>query len=411
MDGPLIPHLFRTEYRKIVSVLCRLFGIGHVEIAEDIASDVFLLAAETWGQKGIPDNPVAWLYAVAKNQTRDYLRRDTLFHKKIARVLNEPSSVPEIDIDLSGENIRDSQLRMLFAVCHPCIPKEAQVGLALSVLCGFGTEEIAEAFLCGRDVIYKRLSRAKEKLKLENIPVALPTPAEIDARLETVLTAMYLLFNEGYYSTSQNVPLRKELCVEAMRLTVQLTENEQTDKPEVDALLSLMCFHSSRFDARLNMDGELVLYEDQDTDLWNQELIWRGLQYLNRAARGERMSKYHLEAGIAYWYTQKQDTQEKWASILDLYDRLLAREKAPVAALNRIYSLSRVRGKTAAISEAEALGYEGNHLYHALLAELYKDIDRMKALKHLHQAMACAKTDPEKKLIAKKIRSGGSAPA
>lgn len=406
----LIPHLFRTEYRKIVSVLSRLFGIEHIETAEDIAGDVFLLASETWGLKGVPENPVAWLYTVAKNRTRDHLRRHALFTRKIAPMLSRDASGlpqeggnPDVEIDLSADNIRDSQLRMMFAVCHPCIPQEAQVGLALNVLCGFGAEEIAEAFLCGKDVIYKRLSRAKEKLKHENIPIALPTSAQINDRLETVLTTMYLLFSEGYYSTSQNIPLRKDLCVEALRLTVQLSENENTDTPEVNALISLMCFHSSRFDARIDRDGDLVLYEDQDTGLWNEELILQGMHYLNRAARGNRLSKYHLEAGIAYHHTQRGDTPEKWQGILDLYDRLLLMEYSPVAALNRIYALARVRGKREAIMEAESLPLGDGHLYHALMADLYKEIDDDRVLEHLYEAMARAKTPAERRLIAKKI--------
>jgi RNA polymerase sigma-70 factor (ECF subfamily) len=401
----LIPHLFRTEYRKITAVLCKLFGIEHIEIAEDIASETFLKATELWGLKGLPENPAAWLYTVAKNKAKDHLKRNTIFTQKIVSEIKYTSRASyEVEIDLSNKNINDSQLQMMFAVCHPCISAEAQISLSLNILCGFGVEEIADAFLSNKETIYKRLSRAKEKLKTEKAKIELPTPSEIDRRLETVLTTLYLLFNEGYYSTSQNATLRKELCIEAMRLTVLLTENDQTNKPVVNALLSLMCFHSSRFEARTNQNGEMILYEDQDINLWNKDLINQGEYYLNQAAYGDRLSKYHLEAGIAYWHTHKTDTAEKWENILQLYNRLLQLEYSPVAALNRTYALAKANGKEQAIVEAEKLDSSDNHLYHTLLAELYKDIDNAKAILHLKTALQLAKTTADKAVITKKLR-------
>jgi len=344
--GELIPHLFRTEYRKIVSVLYKLFGIEHIEIAEDIVSDTFLLASELWGLKGLPENPTAWLYVVAKNKTKDYLKRHSLFARNISKELKYTTPVSEeIEIDLSVKNINDSQLAMIFVVCHPCNPAEAQIGLALNLLCGFGVDEIANAFLTNKKVIYKRLQRAKEKLRTEKIKIEQPTLPEIDDRLSTVLMTLYLLFNEGYYSSNQDTTLRKDLCLEAMRLTYLLIENEQTDKPFANALLSLMCFQSSRFGARHNQNGETILYQDQDTDLWNQELIAKGEYFLNQASQGDKISKYHLEAGIAYWHTIKADTKEKWGNILQLYNQLLLIEYSPIAALNRTYALAKANGK------------------------------------------------------------------
>jgi len=362
----LIPNLFRTEYRKIVSVLCKLFGIEYIEIAEDIVSDTFLLASELWGLKGLPENPTAWLYTVSKNKTKDYLKRNTIFAQKISKQIQyNPAVEEEIEIDLSHKNINDSQLAMIFVVCHPCIASEAQIGLSLNLLCGFGIEEIANAFLTNKEVIYKRLNRAKAKLREENIKIQPPALAEIDDRLGTVLTTLYLLFNEGYYSTSQNTSLRKDLCLEAMRLTLFLIENENTNKPEVNALLSLMCFHSSRFEARTNENGEIILYEDQDINLWNKELIDRGEYYLNKASKGNKVSKYHLEAAIAWWHTQKEDTKEKWDNILQLYNKLLQLKYSPMAALNRTYALAKAESNENAIIEAEKLNLTGNHLYYS----------------------------------------------
>jgi RNA polymerase sigma factor (sigma-70 family) len=400
----LIPHLFRMEFRKITAVLCKAFGIEHIDTAEDLASETFLSALETWTYNGIPPNPTAWLYTVAKNKTKNHLAREGLFSGKIAGELKYVSAeVAAPEIDLSEKNITDSQLQMLFAICHPSIPAEAQIGLALRILCGFGIEEIANAFLTNKETINKRLFRAKEKLRDENVRIELPSAAEIDRRLDTVLTTLYLLFSEGYYSESRDSVLREDLCLEAMRLVYLLIQNERTDQPRVNALFSLMCFHSSRFEARKNENGEMVLYQDQDEAQWNHKLIEKGAYYLNRASRGDHFSKYHLEATIAYWNTQKSDTKEKWEAILQLYNRLLQTAYSPIAALNRTYALSKANGRQEAIQEAEKLGLTDNHFYFTLLGELYSGLDDDKAIKNFERGLALARTTTDKQTIQKKI--------
>ncbi len=398
----LIPHLFRIEYRKIVSVLCKHFGFDQVETAEDIASDTFLTAAQTWPLKGIPEEPVAWLYSVARNKAKNYLQRDRVFENKITPEIKN-NTADGYEIDLSPQNISDSQLQMMFAICHPAIPPEAQIGLSLRILCGFGIDEIADAFLTNKETINKRLFRAREKLREEKITISLPAQSEIDARLANVLTTLYLLFSEGYYSTSQQQTLRKELCLEAMRLCYMLVENPYTNKPPVNALLALMCFHASRFDARVSDTGEFILYDEQDTSLWNQELIRKGAQFLQRATTGNIISTYHLEASIAYWNTRKEDTVEKWENILHLYNLLLQLKYSPIAALNRTYALSKVKGKREAIQEAEKLKLVTNHFYFTLLGELYSGIDNQKAKMNLEKAIALARTSSDKQTIQKKI--------
>jgi RNA polymerase sigma-70 factor (ECF subfamily) len=399
----LIPHLFRTEYRKIVSVLSKYFGFEQIETAEDIASDTFLTAAQTWGLSGIPINPVAWLYHVAKNKAKNYLQRNALFTQKIIPEIKTNQDRAEKEIDLSIENINDSQLQMMFAICNPAIPAEAQIGLSLRILCGFGIDEIADAFLTNKETINKRLSRAKEKLREEKIRIELPGAAQIDERLEMVLRTIYLLFSEGYYSSSQNQIIRKELCDEAMRLCSMLVENKATNKPEVNALLALMCFHASRFPSRQNENGELILYQDQDETAWNYKLITKGAYYLKEASQGNKLSKYHLEAGIAYWHTIKADTKEKWENILQLYNRLLQLEYSPIAALNRTYALSKANGKQIAIHEAEKLKLTDNQFYFALLGDLYTGIDNVKAKQNFQTAMSLAKTQSDKQAMQKKI--------
>lgn len=401
----LIPNLFRTEYQKIVSVLCSLFGIHHIEIAEDIVSDTFLTASETWAIKGIPENPTAWLYTVAKNKTKNHLKRNNVFETKIVSEIkhNPPLNNPEIDIDLSDQNIADSQLAMIFTICNPCNSKEAQIALALNLLCGFGINEISDAFLSNKEVIYKRINRAKEKLKEENIKIQNPSNSEIKDRIQTVLKTIYLLYSEGYYSISQNTTLRKDLCTEAMRLTYLLIQNENTNLPQTNALMALMCFHSSRFDARTGLNGEIILYEDQDQSLWNKELIDKGTYFLSQSSTGNTLSKYHLEAGIAYWHTIKTETIEKWENILELYNNLIILEYSPIVALNRTYALSKVKDKEEAILEAEKLNLTDNHFYYSLLGNLYSGIDSKKALQHFETAIGLAKTTADKNIISKNI--------
>ena len=400
----LIPHLFRTEYRKIVAVLCKLFGIKHIEIAEDIVSDTFLSASELWGLRGLPENPTAWLYAVAKNKTKDYLKRNVLFATTIAPEIKygaNPST--EIDIDLSVKNIQDSQLAMIFVVCHPCNPPEAQIALALNILCSFSPDEIASAFLTDKEVIYKRMQRARKKLAAEDIKIEQPSLSEINDRLPAVLMTLYLFYNEGYYSSSQDIAIREDLCFEAMRLTNLLIENEQTNTASVNALAALMCFQSSRFGARFNQQGQIILYQDQDTGLWNQDLIAKGVYFLNQASQGDHASKFHLEAGIAYWHTIKTDSKEKWENILQLYNQLLLIEYSPIAALNRTYALAKANSKAEAIIEAEKIHLTENYLYHSLLGDLYTDIDNMKSMAHWQVALNLAKSTADKAHIAGKI--------
>src|SRR5579871_725626 len=394
----LIPHLFRTEFTKITSVLCKLLGIDHIELAEDIASETFLLALETWSYKGLPPNPTGWLYSVAKNKAKNQINRHQIFDEKIAPQIKRSSSdTEEIEIDLSEKNITDSQLQMLFALCHPSIPTEAQIGLSLRILCGFGIDEIANAFLTNKETVNKRLSRAKEKLRTEKVNIELPHESAIDQRLETVLKTLYLLYNEGYYSESQDSVLREELCLEAMRLTYLLIENEKTNSADVKALFSLMCFHASRFAARKNENGEIILYDDQDETLWNNELIAKGAYYLHQSTQANKISAYHIQASIAYWHTIKEDSKEKWENILQLYNRLLQIEYSPVAALNRTYALAKANGKEEAILQAEKLQLTNNHYYYTLLGELYTEVDNKKAKQNFEKALLLAKTQADKK--------------
>ncbi len=397
----ILPHLFRLEYSKMTAVICRHFGLKHIEIAEDIVSETFLIATETWSINGIPNNPTAWLYTVAKNKAKDYLKRLTISKSKTDSILSyNPENEREIDFEI--KTITDSQLAMIFAVCNPLNSTEGQISLALQILCGFSVEEIANAFLVKSETIKKRLFRARKNLRNDSFQINGLNEKQIQSRIDTVLKTLYLLFNEGYYSKSSDYIIRKDLCLEAIRLLLILTENPITNISQTNALLALMCYQSSRFDARENEVGEIVLFEQQNKDLWNQELIDKGNYYLISACSGNEISKYHLEAAIAYWHTTPTD-KNKWKHILQLYNQLILIEYSPITALNRTFAFAKVFGKEKALKEAENINLKGNHYYYMLLGFLYSDTNIDKSIAYYDQASKMSKSKSEQKTLSKEI--------
>jgi predicted RNA polymerase sigma factor len=404
LHNDLLPHLFRQEYAKMTAVLCRHFGLKHIELAEDIASDTFLKASEHWAINGIPENPTAWLYTVAKNKTKDYFKHIAVFETQVRATIKPAQTEAATDFEFTSEHISDSQLAMIFAVCNPVNSTENQICLALQILCGFSVEEISNAFITKFETIKKRLLRARAILRNDNFQIRTLNETEIRSRLDTVLKTLYLLFNEGYFSKTNNQQIRKELCSEAVRLTVLLTENLLTNQPQTNALLALMCFQSSRLEARMNEKGEAILFDKQDKSLWDKTLIDRGNYYLINATNGSAdcQTKYHLEAGIAYWHTAPTE-QHKWQHILQLYNQLVLIEYSPITALNRVFAFANVYGRKKAISEAEKLKLTEIGNYHQLLGYLYTDEDLDKAIDHYRQAVQLAKSKTEKQTLNKEI--------
>lgn len=399
----LLPHLFRQEYAKITAVLCRRFGLRHIEIAEDIASDTFLKASEHWAIKGIPENPTAWLYAVATNKAKDYFKHIAVFETEIKAVIKPDESEAVPDFEFNSQNISDSQLAMIFAVCNPGNSTEGQICLALQILCGFSVEEIANAFLTKAETIKKRLQRSRNNLRDDNFQIRSLSETEVRSRLNAVLKTLYLLFNEGYFSKTNNQLIRKELCSEATRLTLVLTEKSLTNTPQVNALLALMCFQSSRLEARTTLNGEAIPFDQQDKSLWDQSLIERGNYYLVNATNENEISKYHLEAGIAYWHTTPTG-QNKWQHILQLYNQLIFIEYSPITALNRAFAFAKVYGPAKAVSEVEKLELTENNYFHELLGHLYADIDIDKSICHYRRAIELTKSKIEKQTLTKEIK-------
>lgn len=396
-----IATIFKTEYSNLIAVLCRIYGMDHLALIEDVLSEAFLEAMRTWSHKGVPSSPVAWLRTVSTNKLKDHFRRDKTYREAV---------LPQIDTNkdsddhlFSDDLIRDSQVNMFFAVCHPSISPDAQLCLSLRILSGFSIDEIATAMLSNKATVNKKLYRAKQKLKAQQKTWLSLSQEDYTDRLPGVLKTIYLVFNEGYYSSVADIDVRQEMCWEAMRYALFLSHQDFLPRADVFALIALMCFHTSRFKARLTTSGEIILLEDQDRSLWDQDLINKGKNYLTYAAGVEHLSIYHLEAAIAYWHTT--DHPDRWNNILQLYNKLLTVQYSPIAALNRTYALAKANSIKEAIVEAKKLDLQDNHLYHSLLAALYEmdgQVEEQGAC--LKRAISLAKKESESALLKKKLQ-------
>jgi len=401
MDTSKLSETFKAEYGNLVAVLCNYYGLTDIQLAEDVVSEAFIKAMKTWSHKGIPDHPKAWLRKVSQNILNDHYRRKQNFNENIAP--NYKKQVEHFSvIEITEEIIEDSQLNMIFVVCDPQLNRDAQICLALRILCGFNINEIARAFLSNKDAINKKLYRAKKSIKDQSKLNTRLDQKQYQERFDTVLRVIYLIFNEGYYSSSNEKNIRQEMCWEAMRLALFLSKKDLFDTSRIEALLALMCFHASRFEARLaGLNGDLLLNK-QDRSKWNFDLIKKGKEYLQKSSRGNQMSKYHLEASIAYWHTT--ESKHKWENILELYNQLLMIEYSPIIAMNRTYALALTKSVDEAIDEARKLNLTDNHHYQCLMAELNRlnhNIDD--EIKHLNKALKLTSKRSEQELIKKKL--------
>ncbi|MFY0627576.1 MAG: sigma-70 family RNA polymerase sigma factor [Reichenbachiella sp.] len=401
IDQQKLSEIFKTEYSNLIAVLSNYYGLKNLQLAEDIVSETFLKAMKTWSHKGIPQYPRAWLRKVAQNLYYEDYRREKNFQDKISKEVATRSERFE-SIEITEKLIEDSQLRMIFLLCDPELNREAQLCIALRILCGFSTEEIAKALLSNKETVNKKLYRAKKSLQGKLSIEEELTASDYQSRLDNVLRVIYLLFNEGYYSSTEEENIRNELCWEAMRLGIFLSNQQQFEVDHVQALIALMCFQASRLKARQSDGSGDLLYEEQDQTQWDNELIQKGLEYLKLSSKGEKVSKYHLEATIAYWHTQKQE--EKWDQILMLYNKLLTIEYSPIIAMSRSYALAKAQSPQKAIEEALKLKLQDNGHYFCLLAELYRmDEDIDLEINHLNKALKLVKKENEKVLIQRKL--------
>lgn len=400
----ILGHLFRHEAGKMAAVLTRYLGAEHFEVAQDLVQDTLLKAMETWPFHSIPDNPSAWLYRVARNRAIDFVRsRQTQANGKKNY---EQEAERTFHLTFEEGEINDSVLRMMFACCHPSIPQESQIALTLKTLGGLSTYEIAQAFLTNEEAIAKRLYRAKEKIRIENIRLEPPSLYDLPARLNSVLKALYLLFNEGYYSHHPSALIREDLCEEAMRLTYLLVQHPSTSLPKVKALMALMCLQSSRFDARTADSGEIVLLEYQDRSKWNHSLIEKGLQFLSAASEGSQLSEYHIEAAIASVHALASTWHEtRWSELVKLYHILIECKPGKMVALNHAIAVGYAHAPSAGINLLKKIGgLEKNHLYLTALGNFYLlDGNYLQAEQYFRQAKVAATSSQEIELIDRKL--------
>lgn len=407
----LVDHLFRQEAGKMIAVLTKLFGLPNVETAQDIVQETLLAALEAWKPGAVPDNPRAWLYRAAKNRALDHLRRRRTWQDRIAPGIaqaleHESAAQQQLDVLFLAAEIEDSQLRMLFACCHPALAPEGQIALILKTLCGLSVAEIAAAFLSTRDNIEKRLYRTREKIRQEGIALEVPLGADLPPRLDGVLKAVYLLFSEGYHSASSDEVIRHALCDEALRLADLLARHPVVGLPKTQALLSLLCFQASRFDARLDQGGQIILLEDQDRRRWDQALIGRGFAQLTRSASGGEVSDYHLEAAIASYHAQADSLEStNWQAIFYLYQLLWQCRPDPIVAFNRAIAIGYAKGASAGLEALLAItSLQDNHFYQAALGDFYRKTgDSDKSRTAYQTAWALAVLPGEKQLIDRKI--------
>jgi RNA polymerase sigma factor (sigma-70 family) len=410
----LTDHLFRHEAGKLVSVLTGIFGINRLQLAEDVVQESLIRALRTWPYTGVPKNPAAWLTQTAKNLALDVIRRERLFHDKepqiIAYLEQWPSESAAGESPMFENEIRDGRLRLMFTCCHPALSPEDEAALALKILCGFSPAEIGKAFLTTEAAIAKRLTRAKQKIREERIPFAIPARDELSRRLDGVLQTLYLLFNEGYKASSGDHLIREELCREAIRLASLLAEHPAGNQPRTHALIALMLLNAARLPARTDPEGNILRLREQDRSTWNQVMIARGMQHLSMSAAGDELTPYHLQAGIAACHCAASDyPSTDWRKILSLYDQLLQLDNSPVFALNRAVAVANVRGPQAGIEAVEKIR-NGNqlksyYLLYAVLGEFEEQLNHFPAaVDNFRKALDLTELASERSFLSQRLQ-------
>ena len=409
----LSDQIFRHEAGRIISALTRVFGVQHLELAEDVTQEAFCRALEVWSVRGIPDNPSAWLMQTAKNKALDAFRRRRTaesFASELSWLMEtEWTLASTVDELLSPTAIKDDQLRMMFSCCDPRLPEVAQVALILTILCGFTVNEVASAFVAGRTAMEKRIERGKKVLATSKHLFDVSRPADLSKRLPAVQKALYLLFNEGYHGASPVAAVRAELCREARRLTAVLAADARTSTPETLALGALMCLHSARLPGRLSSEGELLALDDQDRKSWDHELILEGLNLLEHAWPAPEFSEYHLEAAIAAAHATATDSgQTDWQTIVNLYSSWLNIRSSPVLALNRVIAIAHAEGVDRAFSELGEIDgldrLEAYPFYFAALGWLEQSRGNLdSARRHFGKALTLARNPMERRYFSERI--------
>lgn len=408
----VVDRLFRAQSGRLVAALTRVFGVDRIELAEDVMQDALLKALQIWPFHGIPADPAAWILAVARNLALDILRREQRFRQRedaVALEVQLGATTAQPSPLFTENEIRDDQLRMMFACCHPALTPDTQVALTLKTLCGFGVSEIAAAFLSSEAAVAKKLVRARQRLRDAAISFELPAGPDLDARLDGVLHALYLLFNEGYKASQGECLVRHELCQEAVRLTWLLSQHRVGDHPATHALLALMLFNVARLATRLASTGQPQLLADQDRSRWDRNLIDLAVQHLAKSGHGGHLTSFHFQAGIAACHcTAPTAADTNWPRILQLYDGLLALQPSPIVALHRTVAFARVNGSARALEQLETLAAEpalsNYYLLPAVRAHLLENLGDIPAARRAYtEAKAKATLEPERAFLDQKL--------
>jgi RNA polymerase sigma factor (sigma-70 family) len=406
-------HLFRREAGRITAALTRLFGMHNLALAEDVVQDAFCRALEVWKFRGVPENPAAWLMATAKNRALDVLRRERTarnYAPELGRLLeSEWTLVPAIQEVFSPGAIRDDELRMMFSCCHPRLAEESQIALILHILCGFSVGEVAGAFVSGHAAMEKRITRAKKMLAESKRLFEIADSKDFSVRLPAVQRALYLLFNEGYHGASTESAVRTELCQEAMRLTKILLGHPLAATPATHALAALMHLHAARLPSRVDAEGNLSSFFDQDRSKWDSQLVAEGQRLLDLAATGPELSEYHVEAGIAAMHASAPTAEKTdWQTIVSFYDTLLCIRPSPVVALNRAIAVAELEGPDRGLQELRAIEGRERLLSYPFYSAAFGELElrrgkRKVARDHFEAALLLARSPMERQFLQRRV--------
>jgi RNA polymerase sigma-70 factor (ECF subfamily) len=400
----VVDRTFRDESGKAIATLIRIFG--DIDLAEEAVQDAFVVATEKWPEDGLPPNPGGWIVTTARNRAIDKLRRESSREERHARAV-------ELQIQTEPDPVEgpvsDDRLRLIFTCCHPALDAAAQVALTLRLLGGLQTPEIARAFLVSEPTMAQRLVRAKRKIKAANIPYRVPADADLPDRLGSVLTVVYLIYNEGYSASTGEELTRPDLAGEAIRLARLLT-GLMPDEPEAVGLLALLLLSESRRPARTTEDGSIVLLADQDRTRWDRALIDEGQALVKACLRRNRPGPFQVQAAIAAVHSDAlEGGGTDWGQILRLYDMLMTLDPSPVVALNRAVAVAEVAGAPEALALLDGMHLDGYHLYHATRAELLRRMGEVDAAEAAYEeALALVGNDAERRFLEERRQVNAS---
>ena len=402
-----VADLYHSDWGRIVATLIRQFG--DFEVAEDAAQEAFAIAVDQWRAEGVPEYPRAWIIQTAKHKAIDRLRRQTRFEQKLESYVTSGLLETVVEPNYDTDEIPDDRLRLIFTCCHPALSLEAQVALTLRTLGGLQTDEIARAFLVPPPTMAQRLVRAKRKIRDAGIPYKVPDTNDMPERLDAVLTAIYLIFNEGYAPTRGEPIVRADLCAEAIRLGRLLRTLMTPQVPsEVNGLLALMLLHDSRREARLDGAGELVILEEQDRTRWNQNYIAEALPLIEEALRGEP-GQFTLEAAISAEHCKAARAEEtNWRQIVRFYTLLEQVTGSPIVALNRAVAVAMADGPGPGLSLIDSLAATGEledyHLLHAARADLLRRMRSFsEAANSYRRALELVTNESERRFLQRRL--------